>query len=63
VQHSFSHFHLEITPVLAKAETSPDGVREEGTRLWCAPQGLDERGLAAPVKRLLQRYTHQQQKR
>lgn len=63
VQHTFSHFHLEITPVLAKAQVSPDGVREAHTRLWCAPHRLDERGLAAPVKRLLQRYTQQQQKR
>jgi A/G-specific adenine glycosylase len=32
VQHTFSHFHLEITPVLALAEASADGVREGRNR-------------------------------
>jgi A/G-specific adenine glycosylase len=62
VRHTFSHFHLEITPVLAMADASPDGVREGGVRLWCELRDLDERGLAAPVKRLLQRYTRQREK-
>jgi len=60
VQHTFSHFHLEITPVLARAETTTDGVREARNRIWCRPEGRGDWGLAAPVERLLQRYTEQQ---
>jgi A/G-specific adenine glycosylase len=59
VQHTFSHFHLEITPVLACAEHTADGVREQRNRIWCKPEGRGDWGLAAPVERLLQRYTDQ----
>jgi A/G-specific adenine glycosylase len=62
VQHTFSHFHLEITPVLARAEHVADGVREPHNRIWCKPEGRGVWGLAAPVERLLQRYTEQQRK-
>jgi A/G-specific adenine glycosylase len=62
VQHTFSHFHLEITPVLGEAVVRRDGVRDDGGRVWRHPGALDERGLAAPVKCLLQRYTQQQPK-
>ena len=59
VLHTFSHFHLEITPVLACAEHTADGVREQRNRIWCKPEGRGDRGLAAPVERLLQRYIEQ----
>jgi A/G-specific adenine glycosylase len=62
VRHTFSHFRLEITPVLARAEDSAAGVREAGVRVWCRPDGRADRGLAAPVERLLERYTERQRK-
>ena len=62
VQHTFSHFHLEITPVLARAEFPADGVREQRKRIWCKPEGRSDWGLAAPVERLLQRYSEQRPK-
>jgi A/G-specific adenine glycosylase len=62
MQHTFSHFHLEITPVLARAEPTADGVRESRNRIWCRPEGRGDWGLAAPIERLLQRYTEQQRK-
>lgn len=59
VRHSFSHYHLEITPVLASATASVEAVGEGRERLWYHPDRHRERGLAAPVKRLLER-GHQQ---
>jgi A/G-specific adenine glycosylase len=63
MQHTFSHFQLEITPVLAHAQISAEGVREAHNRIWCRPAGRDDRGgLPAPVERLLERYTERQRK-
>ncbi len=62
VQHTFSHFHLEITPVLALAEAPADGVREGRNRFWFNPENADERGLAAPVERLLRRFNQRRKK-
>ena len=60
VQHTFSHFHLEITPLLADAAAMPDTVMEAGRWLWypLGPMSATQTtavGLAAPVKDLLQR--------
>ena len=55
VRHTFSHYHLEITPVLARAAESAAVVGEGRDRLWYHPDRHRERGLAAPVKRLLER--------
>jgi len=60
VQHTFSHFYLEITPLLADAAQTPVTVMEAGRWLWyplgpvSAPHTTAV-GLAAPVKDLLQR--------
>ncbi len=53
-RHTFSHFHLDITPLYARL----DGVRhsrimEGGQCVWYNPRKPDARGLATPVKRLL----------
>jgi A/G-specific adenine glycosylase len=55
VRHTFSHFHLQITPVLAATTVVHDAVMEAQGRLWYNPETRDERGFAAPVERLLQR--------
>ncbi|HSH48775.1 MAG TPA: A/G-specific adenine glycosylase [Halomonas sp.] len=49
--HVFSHFRLEITPRPVRAE-STGGVSEKGR--WIDPAALDDIGLAAPVKGLLE---------
>ena len=52
VQHSFSHFHLTIRPLLCRVE--PDGSRvEEPGWEWQAVESLDSAALPAPLKRLL----------
>ena len=54
VRHTFSHFHLDITPVLVRIEDNhSNGVLEGSGEVWYNTHEPDPRGLAAPVKRLL----------
>lgn len=52
-RHTFSHFHLDITPVLI--EVSPSAKIADSDCRWVDPRHLDGIGLAAPVKKLLQK--------
>ncbi|MFO1420188.1 MAG: A/G-specific adenine glycosylase [Candidatus Competibacteraceae bacterium] len=53
LRHSFSHFHLDITPVPVVVASS-GGVVMEGERfVWYNTRQPDDRGVAAPVRRLL----------
>ena len=51
LKHTFSHFHLEITPVLC-TYTKTHSVAEN-SYLWYKLASSQELGLAAPVKKLL----------
>lgn len=53
LRHTFSHFHLDIQPLLLRIE-APPGVAEAG-QLWYNLRQPGRLGLAAPVSRLLQR--------
>ena len=55
IRHTFSHFHLDITPVCLelRERSSAVGVMEGGRRLWYNPNHPLNLGLAAPVGRLL----------
>lgn len=53
-RHTFSHYHLDITPVLVSANKFID-VAHERPALWYNPLVPSEIGLAAPVKRLLEK--------
>jgi len=61
VRHTFSHFHLEIQPIHVIARVSDRAVMEGGARVWYNTVHPDARGLAAPVKRLLDELRAQQQ--
>ena len=53
LRHSFTHFHLDITPVqLRLIEVLPVAV-DAADRLWYNPCRPEAVGLAAPVTRLL----------
>ena len=54
LRHTFSHFHLDITPVLVRAE-DPDRCLESAGTLWYPLDHSVKLGLAAPVKKLLDR--------
>lgn len=52
IRHSFSHYHLDITPVRIPA-TKLDEIAETDRWLWYPLDHSLEVGLAAPVKKLL----------
>lgn len=57
-RHTFSHYHLDITPCRVSLSSNQikamGAVSEEKEIHWCLPSKASERGLAAPVARLLQ---------
>ncbi len=63
VRHTFSHFHLDITPVemhaTAEQQQLTDAVMEQPQQLWYNMNQPAKVGLAAPVERLLQQLSKQ----
>ncbi|MGJ7096791.1 A/G-specific adenine glycosylase [Vibrio hannami] len=53
-RHTFSHYHLDITPVLVKLNKQPDLIMEGTKGLWYNLSQPEEVGLAAPVKQLIE---------
>ena len=53
LRHTFSHFHLDIQPLLVRVDPG-NGVTESG-QVWYNLRQPSRLGLAAPVKKLLQR--------
>lgn len=51
-RHTFSHFHLDITPVIAREKAPTASVMEQGTFIWYN-DAYQSHGLAAPVKKLM----------
>ena len=52
-RHTFSHYHLDITPVLAELDREPAAVMEGEQQLWYNLRQPPQIGLAAPVAALL----------
>ena len=55
LRHSFSHFHLDITPLRVSVDNPRLSVLEGADTVWYNCAQPDSRGLAAPVQRLLER--------
>lgn len=55
LRHSFTHFHLDITPVPAKLKRADHTVMENPGLVWYNFRDPDARGLAAPIKKLLEK--------
>lgn len=53
-RHTFSHFHLDITPVLLRIEKSLKVVMDESSLVWYNLSEPEDLGLAAPVSTILQ---------
>jgi A/G-specific adenine glycosylase len=53
VRHTFSHFHLDLTPLQITVKNPTTAVMEADRFVWYNTRQPDERGLAAPVQRLL----------
>ena len=52
--HTFSHYHLQITPLLLRGTPLADRVADDADHGWHAPAELAALGLPAPVRKLLQ---------
>jgi A/G-specific adenine glycosylase len=52
LRHTFSHFHLDITPVLARAVSA--GIMDSPQHIWYNSSRSAARGFPAPVKQLLE---------
>ena len=50
-RHSFSHFHLDITPIPARATGPCEGAMENGDSVWYNVTRPDARGLSADESR------------
>lgn len=55
VRHSFSHFHLDIIPVIGRIQDMADTIGDNETYLWYTPEHGPEIGMAAPVKALMEK--------
>ena len=53
IRHGFTHFTLDIQPVLCRVGKSLSSLAEPAYR-WFSPSDLEQAGLPAPVKRVLQ---------
>lgn len=55
MRHTFSHFHLDIHPLLLEVKTSTRAIMDGDRWLWYKDGDAIEVGLPAPVRRLLDR--------
>ncbi|MFT5449532.1 MAG: A/G-specific adenine glycosylase [Gammaproteobacteria bacterium] len=53
VRHTFSHFHLNITPLLLEVHETRNAVADDAKQRWFFPHQATSAALAAPVARLL----------
>ncbi len=54
-RHTFSHYHFDITPCLVKVNNPEQCVMEAERIVWYNTSQTDRRGLAAPIKTILNR--------
>lgn len=57
-RHTFSHFHLDITPVLIETLPQTYRVMDSDAQVWYKPAEALKLGIAAPVKKLLEKLTN-----
>jgi len=57
LRHTFTHFHLDIRPVRIRVGAEADGISEANGLAWERPGGI-QRGLPAPVRRLIESLYH-----
>lgn len=56
-RHTFSHYHLDYTPLLVQADNPINFVMEANQTVWYKVEQLNKLGLATPVKKLLKLHT------
>ena len=56
LRHTFSHYHLDITPCRVKIRYAQTELREPGTQQWCDGDDITALALATPIAGLLRKY-------
>ncbi len=56
-RHTFSHYHLDITPVIIELNKSPAVIMEGQSQLWYNSKQPPAIGLATPTKKLISKYS------
>jgi A/G-specific adenine glycosylase len=56
IRHSFSHYHLDITPCTVRVREIGSTVHDQGEVTWCRSQDALQRALAAPVSRIIKEH-------
>jgi A/G-specific adenine glycosylase len=56
LKHTFSHYHLEITPVLCRVTGDAQAIAQS-SQVWYKSKSNKALGLAAPVKKLMELYS------
>jgi len=56
-RHTFSHYHLDYTPVLIQTDNPINFVMEANQTVWYNAEQINTLGLPAPIKLLLQQHT------
>lgn len=52
-RHTFSHYHLDITPVVVEVASMPGKIMEADEQIWYNPSEPEEVGLPRPVQKIL----------
>jgi A/G-specific adenine glycosylase len=63
IEHAFTHFDLDLEPLLLRLAESPAIVMDRGDRLWYKPGTALQVGVPAPVALLLQTLAHEHERR
>jgi len=57
LRHTFSHFHLDITPVHGRVIATQPTIMDDEHHVWYNPGYAKTRGMAAPIARLIENMT------
>ena len=55
-RHTFSHYHLDITPCRIRVQLNATGVKEQGNCIWCQSEEATKRALATPGARIISQH-------
>jgi A/G-specific adenine glycosylase len=53
IRHSFTHFDLDLNPLIVKVRVRDRAVRDDGEKLWYHPAHPAKIGLPAPIKTII----------
>jgi A/G-specific adenine glycosylase len=60
-RHTFSHFHLDYTPVLAQSDETIDHVKDVNQAFWYKIGKQNSLGVPTPVKKLLNQFSNNEE--